>query len=69
MPVKDLHVGPHAPLNELDTEEQTYGCRCYNPDICKNNGNDTCAFYSNDGICRTPSLKWKKYYKELKEKQ
>ena len=27
-----------APLNPQDTEQQTYGCRANNPDICGNNG-------------------------------
>lgn len=47
----------NAPLNELDTELQTYGCRQNNPDICGNNGlAGVCAFVSKDGICRKP---WK----------
>lgn len=35
--MKDLKVPFNAPLNELDTEKQTYGCRANNPDICANN--------------------------------
>lgn len=27
----------NAPLNELDTETQTFGCRQNNPDICSGN--------------------------------
>ena len=56
------------PLNELDNEEQTYGCRANNPDICKNNGLEgVCAFVNVDCICRKPSRAWKKQYSKLKE--
>ena len=30
---KELRVPFNAPLNEQDTEKQTYGCRQNNPDI------------------------------------
>ena len=61
-------VGFHAPLNPLDTETQTYGCRATNPDICANNGlENVCAFASEDGICRRPSAAWKKQFMKLKE--
>lgn len=57
-----------APLNELDTENQTFGCRANNPDICANNLlPGVCAFASKDGICRKPSRAWKKQYEKLKE--
>ena len=63
-----LHVGFHAPLNEQDTEKQTYGCRANNPDICANNGViNVCAFASDDCVCRKPSRAWKKQYLKLKE--
>ena len=66
----ELHFSFSAPLNQLDTENQTYGCRQNNPDICKNNGlTDICAFASADGICKRPSKSWKKKYYELKEKE
>lgn len=65
---KELCIPIRSPLNELDTEKQTYGCRQSNPDIC---GycyiEGTCAFSSKDNICKHPSAKWKKIYKELKE--
>ena len=35
---KELRVPFNAPLREEDTEEQTFGCRQNNPDICGNNG-------------------------------
>ena len=57
MSTKELKVSFNAPLNELDTEVQTYGCRANNPDIC--------AFTSEDGICRKPSRAWKKQYHKL----
>lgn len=57
-----------AKLNEGDSEEQTYGCRQNNPDICKNNGIDTiCAFVRKDHICKKPSKSWKKQYLKLKQ--
>ncbi len=65
---KDLCIPIRSPLNEMDTEKQTYGCRQSNPDIC---GycfiEGTCAFNSKDKICKHPSAKWKKIYKELRE--
>ena len=57
-----------APLNELDTEVQTYGCRANNSDICANNSvQGVCAFTSDDCICRKPSRAWKKQFNKLKE--
>lgn len=35
---KDLVIAFSAKLSNLDTENQTYGCRQNDPDICKNNG-------------------------------
>ena len=65
---KKLRYSLKAPLNEGDTETQTYGCRANNPDICKNCYVDgICAFTSTDKICKSPSVKWKKYYALLKE--
>lgn len=37
MTEKELKVPFSAPLNELDTEEQTYGCRANNSDSCSTN--------------------------------
>lgn len=66
---KDLHIPFNNPLNELDTEKQTYGCRQNNPDICKNNGlSDICAFEREDGLCKQPSRAWAKQYKKLLER-
>lgn len=54
------------PLNEQDTESQTYGCRQNNPDICTNNSMPgICAFVCEDSICRKPSRSWKKQYEKL----
>lgn len=67
MTEKELKIPFHAPLNEQDTEKQTFGCRANNPDICSNNGiAGVCAFASKDCICRKPSRAWKKKYNELK---
>lgn len=66
--MKDLHIKFDAPLNELDTENQTYGCRANNPDICSNNSiPGVCAFSSKDFVCRKPSRAWKKQYNKLME--
>lgn len=67
---KKLKIDFNAPLSEFDTEEQTYGCRANNPDICKNNGMiDICAFERQDCICKVPSRAWKKQFRKLKEKK
>jgi hypothetical protein len=64
---KNLRIPFSAPLNEQDTELQTYGCRANNPDICANNSVDrVCAFTSEDCICHKPSRAWKKQYMKLK---
>lgn len=65
---KELCIPLRTPLNPQDTEKETYGCRQNNPDIC---GycylEGVCAFVTKDCVCRHPSVKWKKVYKELKE--
>lgn len=62
-----MKISYNAPLNPLDTETQTFGCRANNPLICANNGIDNiCAFASSDGICKKPSRAWKKKFIELK---
>ena len=67
MKEKELKISFNAPLNDLDTETQTYGCRQNNHDICGNNGMpDICAFVCEDGICRKPSRAWKRQYQKLK---
>ena len=64
---KGLKIKFRAPLNELDTETQTYGCRANNPDICGNAYlDDICAFASKDCICKRPSSAWKKQYEKLR---
>lgn len=65
-----LKIPFNAPLNEKDTELQTYGCRQNNPDICSYNSmTDICAFASQDCICKKPSRAWKKQYYKLKESE
>ena len=68
MTKKELKFTFNAPLNELDSETQTYGCRANNPDICANNLlPGVCAFVTEDGICRKQSKAWKKKFAELKK--
>lgn len=65
---KALKFSFNAPLQEGDTEKQTYGCRANNPDICGNNGLiGICAFVTDDNICRRPSKAWKKQFAKLSE--
>ena len=65
---KRIHIPFSAPLNENDTEIQTYGCRANNPDICANAFlQNVCAFVTDDCICKKPSRAWKKQYYKLKE--
>ena len=65
---KQLKVPFSAPLNDLDTELQTFGCRANNSDICANNSiSGICAFTSDDCICHKPSRAWKKQFFKLKE--
>ena len=67
MKEKELKIPFNAPLNEEDTETQTYGCRANNPDICANcYVPNVCAFVNEDQICKKPSRAWKKKYLELK---
>lgn len=51
MSEKELRIDFNAPLNPDDTEDQTYGCRANNPDICANAYMpNICAFVNKDGI-------------------
>lgn len=62
----NLHIGFNDPLNKLDTEDRTYGCRANNPNICANNGIEgICAFSSDDKMCKKPSRAWKKQFYKL----
>ena len=64
---KNLHFKFQDPLNEQDTEQQTYGCRQNNPEICGNNGMyGICAFVREDHICHKPSRAWKKQFQKLR---
>ena len=65
---KTIHFSKYDDLNELDTAEKTYGCRCYNPDICKYYGDKSCAFYNDEKICTSPPRGWKKTFDSLKNK-
>ena len=62
----DVRVKFSAPLNPIDSENQTKGCRHSNPDICKNMMvENVCAFATEDGVCVRPSSSWKKQYQKL----
>lgn len=63
---KELCFDINEELKELDSENQTYGCRHSNPDICGSCYiTGICAFTSDDHVCKKPSAKWKKKYKSL----
>ena len=63
---KKLKTPFDAPLHELDSETQTYGCRHKNPEICGSNSLlDICAFTTDDCICRKPLRAWKRQYELL----
>jgi hypothetical protein len=56
----------HAPLNLLDSETQTHGCRHTNPNFCaKNSLPGVCAFVRKDNICLSPPKTWKKRFQKL----
>jgi len=60
-------VAFHAPLHPLDTEQQTFGCRCTKPAICfKNRQPNICAFVRKDNVCLSPPTSWKKQFAKLK---
>ena len=66
---KDLCIPMRSALNKQDSETQTFGCRQNNPSICGFCFMDgVCAFVTSDNICHHPSARWKKVYKELKDK-
>jgi hypothetical protein len=58
----------HEPLNPLDTEKQTYGCRHTQPNICaRNQLRNVCAFVRKDNVCLAPPLSWPKQFQKLKQ--
>ncbi len=64
-----MKVDRNIPLFPIDTENQTYGCRHTNPDICKDYDLvTTCAFVCEDKICKKPPNGWKKQYQLLSKK-
>ncbi len=66
--LEDCKVPFSAPLQPLDREDQTYGCRRSDPGDCPHYGEPgICAFVSDYRICSAPSEKWKLQYKKLKE--
>ncbi len=68
--IRSQGVGFNSPLNELDTETETFGCRANNPVICSNAYlENVCAFVRDDNICKRPSRQWKKHFEKLKNQQ
>lgn len=64
---KKLRRGFKEPLDKLDSEKQTYGCRANNPDICGFSYLEgVCAFVREDSICLHPSSSWKRQFNKLK---
>ena len=60
----------HAPLNLIDTETQTLGCRHTNPIICsRHNLPSVCTFAREDNICLAPPTSWAKQFKKLSDEQ
>src|ERR1039457_4001046 len=56
----------HAPLNPLDNEKQTYGCRQIRPNFCaKHSLPGVCAFVRKDNICLSPPNSWKRQFQKL----
>lgn len=67
--MEKLKIPFNAPLNSLDSETQTFGCRANNPDICKYNRlENVCAFVTEDNICKKPTRAWKNQFNKLKIK-
>ena len=67
--MEKLKIPFNAPLNSLDSETQTFGCRANNPDICKyNHLENVCAFVTEDNICKKPTRAWKNQFNKLKIK-
>ena len=54
------------PLNAGDTENQSLGCRAFQPDYCSDYGSDGCALTNESGFCKCPRKSWKKQYFKLK---
>lgn len=63
---RKYHIPYDAALFDVDSENQTFGCRQNNPDICGSNGmQSVCAFVREDHICKKPSRAWKKQFEKL----
>src|SRR5438034_10789705 len=67
MSTNDQKLRFHAPLESLDSEIQTVGCRHTNPNICANHSMPrVCAFVRHDKMCLRPPASWPKQYEKLK---
>jgi len=61
-----LVIEPSAPLNSQDSPQQTYGCRCRNPNNCASNSMErVCAFVTTKNICKKPPTGWARQYENL----
>ena len=60
-----IHVGYREPLKDGDTKEKTVGCRATNPDNCRFNGTEYCAFCRGDRMCLNPPKTWPKQFEIL----
>jgi hypothetical protein len=59
----EIRFDKNTPLHPEDNLQQTYGCRYYNPTICKYiELEGVCAFVRNDSVCAKPPKSWKKSY-------
>lgn len=64
---KDLRVAFLTPSNEQDSENQTYGGRANNPNICASNSvPNVCAFELINKIYRKSARAFKRKYNKLK---
>ncbi len=66
----DLQIPFTDPFHDEDNEDQTYGCRSKDPNFCIYRGIiGTCAFESDDHICRKPPRSWTKHYRDIIAKE
>ena len=64
-----MKIDRNDPLNQKDSEDQTFGCRHTNPKICKSlDLENICAFVREDKMCLSPPKSWMKQFGKLKDK-
>lgn len=64
--MKRMKYSFNDPLNPGDTENETVGCRAFEPNYCSGYGSEGCALTNASGICTCPRKSWKKQYFKLK---